>query len=314
MATNKAMKEQRKQDSIQHINETQKNSQIIAELMQGNKSLLEKTKEYENAIQRIIGESKFTGEKIYDTLKNDIYFLEVRDVIVALPSGEAIQMDMGWTGTAFLCDDGKLVTARHCIQSWRYFNDINSQYVNAIEVNGGKVKVRFRATSKKDWFEFSLKDVVLDDKNDMEYQQEVTYTDGSVKKLLMKAAIDDASDWAYYQTNRTSNIHADNELSTSLGAGEKLYVLGFSLAIGGPTEGKVSPLYSESSVAQSGISETGLIMVSNRGFERGNSGGPVFVKRDNLLKCVGIVSIGRINPSTGEMSTIGGLVPMANIK
>jgi hypothetical protein len=162
-------------------------------------------------------------------------------------------------------------------------------------------------------FEFDLKDVVFDESKDEKFTAEIPWEDGVIEEVTVTCAIDDATDWSYFKSNRTSKIKYDQTLSKNLKAGEKLYVMGFSLSLGGPDKGNVTPLYSESSVAISGISEGGLIMVSNRGFEQGNSGGPVFVMKDNMLKCIGIVSIGKINRSTGTMSSIGGLVPIANI-
>ena len=309
---NDQLTQQRKQDSIKHIQEVEKNAQTLASLKQSNEVLQAKTRDYELELKRYIEAAMFP-EKIYDTLKDNIYFLEVRDLIVTTPSGEAYKLEMGWTGTAFLCNDGKLVTARHCIQSWRFSQDLMSVQINAIEVNGGKISVRFRATSDKDWFEFNLKDVVFDDTNDNVNLIDIKYDDGSSEQVSTKAAFDMASDWAYYQTNRTSNLIYDKELSKNLKAGEKLYVFGFSLSHGGPQEGKVRPLFSDGSVAQSGLTQ-GIIVVSNKGYESGNSGGPVIVKADNNPRCIGIVSYSMLHPSTGAKTNLGGLVPIANIK
>jgi hypothetical protein len=93
-------------------------------------------------------------------------------------------------------------------------------------------------------------------------------------------------------------------------------VLGFSLGKGGPGDGDIKPLFSESSVAQSGISKEGIITVTNRNFESGNSGGPVFIfspLSESRIVCIGIISFGNFD-TLGGLSSIGGVVPIANIK
>ena len=53
----------------------------------------------------------------------------------------------------------------------------------------------------------------------------------------------------------------------------------------------IKPLYNECNVARDGLSN-GVIYISNRGFDQGNSGGPVFTKTNNRYVVVGIVSGG----------------------
>ena len=110
----------------------------------------------------------------------------------------------------------------------------------------------------------------------------------------------------------TSNIEYDKELSMNLKAGERIYVLGFSLGKGGPSEGKINPLYSESSVGQQGLSSEGLITITSRSFEQGNSGGPAFVKVGDKFKVVGIVSRGEFD-ATNSFATIAYVCPINNI-
>ncbi len=312
---NEEIRQQRKKDSIRHLEKSEKNSKEIAALIQGNLELQKKTDELSNKPTVILPNPPIGGKEIYKLLKNDIYYLEVKEVYVTYPWGESEAIEMGWTGTAFMCEDGKLVTARHCIQGWRYSDDFTSNIVNICELNGGRVSVRFRVTSPKDWFEFEYKDVVLDDGSDVSSSLDVENADGTTTNYNLKFALDFKSDWAYFQTGRTSeNLTYDTDLSYNLDAGEKLYVLGFSLGKGGPKSGEVNPIYSESSVAHSGISDEGVILISSRSFESGNSGGPVFVQRNNKTKCIGIVSYGALHQTTGAMTSIGGIVPIGKIQ
>ena len=312
-AANEQIKQQRKQDSLSYIMESQKNAQVIASLARSNKALERKTEEQSETIRKINDDLQFEN-KMYRSLKDNIYFLEVTEVFVTKPNGESGVFDMSWTGTAFLCDDGKLVTARHCIQGWRYGVDENSNFINYCELNGGRIAVKYKVTSSKDWFEFNYRDVVLDDTRDIDYQVNETIEDGTTWQYDLKFAIEFSSDWAYVDVNRSSNISYDKKLSKNLEAGDKIYILGFSFGMGGPGLNQVNPLYSESNVAQSGLSEEGLILITDRNFEHGNSGGPVFVKVEDSVKCIGIVSNATINPITGETSSIGGIVPIGNMK
>jgi len=102
--------------------------------------------------------------------------------------------------------------------------------------------VKFRATSINNWFEFDYSNVVLDDSNDKTVTQTIEPLKGRKKekiKINYKYADDWSHDWAYFKTDRTSNIEYDKDLSTKLKAGEKVYILGFSLGKGGPSEGKL---------------------------------------------------------------------------
>ena len=256
-----------------------------------------------------------SGITFYEQFRENIYFLEVIEIIVSMPDGTSQKVNMRWTGTAFLCSDGKLVTARHCIQGWRYSQDEISQVLNFAELNGGKLFIRFRATAINNWFEFDYSKVILDDSNDKTLTQSIELVRGRRKEkhnIYFKYAHDWSSDWAYFQTDKTSIVENDTDLSTRLKAGQKVYILGFSLGKGGPTEGKVNPLFSESSIGQDGISSSGLITITSRSFEQGNSGGPVFVQVGDGFKVIGIVSKGEFD-ATGSFATIAYIVPIANI-
>jgi hypothetical protein len=318
---NKAVS-QRKQDSLKYAEILNRSQEVIAQQANENSDLknnvLSVTNELDK-LKRTIDTTEFveyTKKEAYKDLKDYIYFLEVVEISVRFPNGELANINSGWTGTAFLCDDGKLVTARHCIQGWRFSSDEASTLINFAELNGGTIGVKFRVTSANDYFEFDYSDVILDDSEDYIFNGETVISKKETKKYQLKYANSYKSDWAYYQTNKTSNIHYDKELALNLEAGEELMVLGFSLGKGGPKDGEVKPLFSESSVAQSGISQDGIITVTNRNFESGNSGGPVFVfspETESKIICIGIISFGNFD-TRGGLTSIGGVIPITNIK
>lgn len=265
-----------------------------------------------DSVKKIIDDPGLNNKDAYVKYKNNVYFLQVVEIFISLPDGQGYYLNNGWIGTGFLCEDGKFVTARHCIQGWRFSSDETSNLVNYAELNGGTVNVKFRATSENDWFEFDYSQVILDDSEDEIFKQSVV-ENGSQEEFILKYAQIGGSDWAYIETGKSSNIEYDKDLSLNLNAGEELVILGFSLGIGGPTEGSVEPLYSESTVAQGNLKKGGIILVTDRNFESGNSGGPVFVRSGNTFKCIGIISFSRTDAYGGQ-STIGGIVPIAYIK
>jgi pSer/pThr/pTyr-binding forkhead associated (FHA) protein len=310
------------QDSLKYAEILKNSNDVISQQINENSELkntvLGVTNELDKLKQTIDTTEyvEYTKKEAYKDLKDYIYYLQVIEISVRFPNGQLSNINSGWTGTAFLCDDGKLITARHCIQGWRFSKDNALALVNFAELNGGSIGVKFRATSPNDNFEFDYTDVVLDDSEDTTISGETEISKKETQKYKVKFANSYKSDWAYYQTNKKSSIHFDKDLSLSLEAGEELMVLGFSLGKGGPNEGDIKPLFSESSVAQSGISKEGVITVSNRNFEAGNSGGPVFIfspKSESKIVCIGIISFGNFD-ALGGMSSIGGVVPIANIK
>jgi hypothetical protein len=313
---------QRKEDSLkmaQQVSEqTKATSKEIETLLNGNLKNIELIKQLNQQIEELKlkpADFQTNGTALYEQFKEKVYFLEVIDITIVMPDNSSAKVPQRWTGTAFLCSDGKLVTARHCIQGWRFSQDKASMYVNFAECNGGEVFVKYRATSMDNWFEFDYNQVVLDDKTDKTVSQTIEAISGRKKQNIevnYKFFTDWGHDWAYYQTDMTSNIEYDKELSMNLKAGERIYVLGFSLGKGGPSEGKINPLYSESSVGQQGLSSEGLITITSRSFEQGNSGGPAFVKVGDKFKVVGIVSRGEFD-ATNSFATIAYVCPINNI-
>ena len=313
----------RQEESIKMAQQFEQQSAVTSKQIESlinsntnNIEVIRNLKQQLDTIKSVEREIQPSGTVFYDQFKEKVYFLDVVEIIIRMPDGSTASVPKRWTGTAFLTSDGKLVTARHCIQAWRYSDDEVSMVINFAECNGGAVYVKYRATSIDNWFEFNYKDVVFDDSNDKKYSEKIEIVSGRKKEtaeIVFKFASGWSNDWAYYQTDRTSNIEYDKALSTQLKAGERVYVLGFSLGKGGPQEGTVSPLYSESSIGQKGLTNEGMITITSRSFEQGNSGGPAFIKAGDKFKVVGIVSRGDFD-ATGSFATIAYLCPIANIR
>jgi pSer/pThr/pTyr-binding forkhead associated (FHA) protein len=218
-----------------------------------------------------------------------------------------------WSGTGFMTDDGKFITARHVIEPWIYMQDCGLfSQLNYLVLNGDRVDVTFRAYSKSgEYIEFTNHDMRIDRTADVD----VTIDCGRKRNIKVKSYSSSKTDWAYVSLeNRASNLIFDRNLSASLQKGEQLYVLGYphGLALQDLYSDGLDkkflgfdPVFSTATVAQDGLKNS-LLYVSNNSFDKGNSGGPIIAKRNGKYRVVGIVSFG--------ISEIGGVVPTANIK
>lgn len=238
---------------------------------------------------------------------NDVYYIVTTKVVGVSPDGEEEELEgVRWSGTGFLLDDGRFVTAGHVAESWRYFTYSKSEsdiFLNAVANNGGRVVVHFRAYSKSGRsISFKSTDFVCDRRND----ESLYYTDEDENQWLLKAgSLDDGSDWAYINTSMTGGLSFDSELSTSMAVNSTLSVLGFPYSMGVNERGVTAPIYSECKTSMTGT-DGGIIRISSRNFDSGNSGGPAFMMKDDKLVVVGIVSA-----SSGQQGVI---VPIANAR
>ncbi len=238
-------------------------------------------------------------------MSGSIYLIRAKSISLSFSDGSEQQIELkngqGWSGTGFLCLDGRFMTSRHVIEPWLYFdkNDVDMIRLNMIATQGGKVTVGFEAQSSNLLtFKFTNLDFKANKINDCN-------TTGSTASgesvALTKASLQ--NDWTYMKTKyKSGNIILDSELAKNLAQTQTLHVLGYSSGDLLQEKDHLEPLYSTTMVAQSGIIK-GFINVSNWGFETGNSGGPVFVNRGGQFVAIGIVvskfgEIGRIIPAS----------------
>lgn len=247
-------------------------------------------------------------------VEKDVYFIVVN--YIGSINGQKFSLG-SCSGTAFLLNDGKLVTARHCI-SERY--DPNLAWnIEDIKSYGGQVQKEVLVyTPTGNTFTLSGDAFVMDEKYDIDvvYAKEI---DGQKKSHKIKLAfpinnskVEQAlwgTDWAYAKTERKGSIVANYNLSKNLKAGTTVHMLGYPKGIGFE-DGKqrVEAIYHNMSVSRDGLNDANCIMVSS-GADHGNSGGPVFALVGNRLEVVGIVSRG-----DSDSELYNHLIPLANIK
>ncbi len=254
-----------------------------------------------------------------------IYFIQAQ--VVSKESGKVIS---GWTGTGFLLNDGKFVSARHVLTPF-YSNSYRirdgkvilldenealiayrEMWANILYVKG-QADIVFKCTSVSGSFTFTSSyddnPVISDGSGDQIYTLQESYviTNGETRfevpagSQIVEGSLD-YTDFAYVETNLEGGLEADRDLSVNLKQGTQLSIVGYPHGWG-----QGNPILSTALCAQNGLSKElgNTIMVSNDNTEGGNSGGPVFAPKDGRWVVVAIVS--------GGMYQKGSFVPIAVI-
>lgn len=220
-------------------------------------------------------------------------------------------------GTGFLLDDGRFVTARHCVEPWMYaYKETDPMLIAyAFQKMTGAIKIyaEIIAINKNgDKITMNSDDFRIDRSHD----SPITFTyeiDGEAVELEGEVAYNTTaslgSDWAYCRVSKNGNIANGQTLSNNLKSGTTVHLLGFpkSLGIGDGTN-IVDPIYNGMTVSRDGLNDARCIMIS-QGVDHGNSGGPVFILKNGKLYVIGIVSRG-----DSKSEYYNHLIPMSNLK
>ncbi len=301
--------EQIRQDSIDYANmlesEKQRHQQEIANLRD---EMLE-------AISNAEGQTGATGINALlasQNINKDVYFIFTNKVVLEQNGREIVIDSLQWCGTGFLLNDGRFVTARHCIEGW-WYNDFTANTMAAqaarmaASVNGCRIKGYYTAVSSIAGvqFEFTSDDFKMNHSLDQKAQ---IGTDESGNPLYWNFPYPAnnswdpkmwATDWAYTtQTHgKRGGLEADPQLSRSLQQAQDMIVMGFPQGLG-VNDGNevVEPIFNEVTVSRAGLANNGCILHS-RGTDHGNSGGPIFALKNGQLVVVGIVSRGDMRTS-----------------
>lgn len=252
----------------------------------------------------------------------DVYLL-VSTKITYTYGGRSVVLPGGWTGTGFLLNDGRFVTARHCVEGWLYSNPLEETDLAAAAraacSGRGKISATISAYSTigNNSFTFTTDDFVIDHGQDRVVTLGTDDEGHEVNWICAMPLVEGmpetmfSTDWAYVQTNKRGGIVADASLSRSLQPMQKLVTAGFPVGLGvdvanGQLQG-IQPITNEMTVSRPGLAPNGCIMHS-QGTDHGNSGGPIFALKNNKLVVVGIVSRGEI-----ETEQYNWAVPICNI-
>lgn len=221
-----------------------------------------------------------------------VYYLRTAKVVMEI-EGKRMEAKYAISGTGFLLNDGRFVTARHVVQPWYFLEQGASDLEKALNIvasNGGRVTHFFTAFSADgQQIELNGDDFTVNGEED----EVVKITLQSGQELNSRVAHPSDKDWAV--AHLSSSVHTglvcDREMSRNLHASSTVFALGFPFGIGANGQGDIHPSYGPCTVSMDGLNK-GVIMVSGRSFDHGDSGGPVFALADNKYYVVGIVSAG----------------------
>jgi len=244
-------------------------------------------------------------QSLIEKCKDDVYYLDVEKVY--LTDGEKTKVvtmrnriPYEWTGTGFLLNDGRFVTARHCVQGWRFESfkrerKLLMQVAESDSRENVKIVAIIKATNRTgNKFSFKSTDFKFSDVYDR--KEKIGKKSGNPLYLKSAYFATDvrlwSTDWVYVNTSSRGTLTADFALSNNLLTGTDLHVLGFPGTIGvEDTPSIINPIYNKFSVSMDGLDNSGCFL-HTRGTDFGNSGGPIFARKGNELVVIGIVSRG----------------------
>jgi len=235
----------------------------------------------------------------------NVYYIQCTNLKVSFQGESTNTTENLWSGTGFLLNNGKFITARHVIEPW-YFDQTDEflLYLNVFANNGGTIIANFTAYSPNgSTLNFTNNDFKFDKSSDASMQS----VDNSGNNYILSfATINDGSDWASYDSGLSGGVLYDSELSQNLQIKDKLEILGYPHGVGATDLAAVSPLYGDCTVSVNGL-QNNMIVISDRNFDHGNSGGPVFFNDNNKYYVIGIVS-------AGIGGTLGYIVPISAVE
>lgn len=261
------------------------NKKLLKDKDQLQDELQKMQKKVDNINKNVVVHTKVTGKPI-DECVPSVYYLYCNEVKIHIPGNEDFVInDYQWSGTGFLLNDGRLVTARHVVEPWSYISETDTVglLLNIIANNGGgNVLAHIRAySSTGEIFDFWSNKCIIDKSKDQILTQE---------GITFRSAPLSNTDWAYVRvSSKNAGLAFDEDVSKNLKMQTKLVSLGFPLSLGKDENG-VQPIYGNSTVAKTGLNN-GVILINETSIEHGSSGGPMFcTSEDGGLVVVGIVS------------------------
>lgn len=277
-----SLKEQARQDSLLNIYKKRQSS--------GKVIYPEKDKELASLLSKI---------------EDDVFYIHATKVVITDGKEEVILPNYQWCATGFLCSDGRFVTAKHCVESWKFKGGLPTDtmaikyLIIGLNDSNYKIITYLEARSKTRVLHFKSSDFMI---------SRATETDFKFPRTNYVLPTEDVwhSDWAYIRTNQKGSIVMDANLSRNLPIGAELHVLGFPRGMGAIDTYNFGCLYGSCKTSRTGLDD-GIIRISAKNYESGNSGGPVLYKDKGTLKAVGIVSYG-----AGDHN--GGIVALSNLE
>ncbi|MDR1631720.1 MAG: FHA domain-containing protein [Dysgonamonadaceae bacterium] len=308
-------KEVAKLDQKIKANQTRIDSQVkVVRESSGTSAAQPKANSPEPAQPGTDTEKPSTGVSDLSSCNQYVYAIFVDEMYYDLPnSNERISLNVAneFVGTGFMLNDGRFITARHVVEPWYYYSEFNEEakelykLLNYASFNEGKIYSKYTIvspTGKR--YSFTNEQIICDRSNDRISKED--YESGSA---IFRTSVSDRYDWAFYQTNATNGLKYDNVLSAGLSQGTQLDILGYPGGMGTEDINNIHPIYSSCITSGNGLNSNGLILSSNVDIAGGNSGGPVFTKKDG-----GYVVVGLLTGKTQIAGQKGVIVPIASVR
>jgi len=281
-----------------------------------NSNLARSQVQLKSALGKIQAISGIANDEALQTALNSTYYVRTERIDITYPDGTSLVLKredsaasgLFGSGTGFMLNDGRFITARHVVDPLRFINsltEVNKVKLNDVENMGGTVTFTYGAYSPAHSFSFTSKNFTMDHSTDEVRVFGVDYDgDGEDEPYILTLTDAGPTDWACMRTNYKGTLKLNQQVSKSLKGQTKLIVLGYPS--GYFAEG-VKAIQGSCMVAADGL-HRGVIVITERNFEHGNSGGPVLrVLEDGSVEVVGIIS-------SGYGDTVGFIVPIANIR
>ena len=263
----------------------------LIRLYGGGRSVVSNDANKEEKDNVALSDGKPYGELL--PFEDAVYFVRMTDITMTY-EGETVNFTFGAAApcaTGFINSDGYFITARHVIEPWAYFYDLDdfeNPFTQAaiIQYYGGTIDATIVAESKSgDRRTYHYTDFTVTKDRDKEV--ETTATDNNNMNYKIRKAFS-SNDYAYLKTNTRSNLVMNRQLSTKIAAGTQLDILGFPYSMGGE-KNNIRPQYTFATTSNSGLYH-GQIAATGFNAENGNSGGPVFCKDGGNFYVVGVIS------------------------
>ena len=247
--------------------------------------------------------------------ESDIFFMSA--ILCASYKGQLVPLEtsnggyLGWTATGYLLNDGRFITAKHCVEGWK-FDSAESLGQQLASLKDETNKTLFIAgLAEAEGVQLVAAIMARSPSKELKFQStQFTCTRRDEKRAsigegmsITRASGAGGCDWAFINVGKSGSIPADAALSANLPAGVRLEVLGYPR---GHKSESGSCLYGSCQTSGRGLNE-GLILITGKNYEHGNSGGPVFYNDNGTYKAVGIVSF-------SVYDNMGGITPLYNLR
>ena len=250
------------------------------------------------------------------------------DPIPMKENAKSLQDCYHWSGSGFLLSNGYFVTAQHMVHIDNFgtkpvYDKEGKVVGEAIDLSklstqlnvlyySGELTIRVYCFSQNEddnlIFEYSYYDMKykLGSSTICRYSFQ---TEGGQTYNVATHGDYAGGDWAYYQTNRSGGLAYDAPYSMDLPVQTRLSIVGFPTKQGIATDGVINPLVTEAITSRQGLEDDGTIKTGNDNTDHGNSGGPVYAKKDGKPVVVGTLSgaIGGDDSMKGRVVPIGAM-------